>query len=118
MEKQVIRAVLRAASGRLSNPDVWTRGVWARAVNGEEVAPNSPDACRWSLVGMIQKCAPSLKSQREACMVLVHVRYNFLDVSSWGLFELYSDLTRYNDTSSFISIINLLDRAIRVVKEG
>ena len=40
----------------LSDPSKWTTGVLARNSDGKQVAPNSPSACQFCLVGALYHC--------------------------------------------------------------
>jgi hypothetical protein len=45
--------VLRAARERISDPERWTTGYYARNAYGDEVVANSPAACQWCAVGAV-----------------------------------------------------------------
>ena len=49
--------LLETARKRIENPDHWTKGVLARDHSGNEVAPDSPDACQWCAIGAVEKAA-------------------------------------------------------------
>lgn len=43
--------ILRAAREKIARPEHWTKGMYARATDGEYAAPRSPRAVCWCALG-------------------------------------------------------------------
>jgi len=113
------RDLLRRARARISRPSRWTRGANARDSRGEEIAPRSPSATRWCLVGAIRSLTESAGDyDYDLVGEALHLVIRQLPEGAL-YFSVCNDehrhaevLAGYNDDHRHADVIALLDRAI------
>ena len=71
----------------LEKPDSWTQVFFARDKNGEDVDLDSPQACKWCLMGAINRCYKYCET-REKVTTQIFEYFN-----SKGIFS----VTKWND---------------------
>lgn len=86
----------------LKKPINWTRFVDARDHDGSEVNPRSPAACRWCLLGAIQRCYRGTKRQQS---VMNKIQDHLL---GYGTVALFND-SKYTQHEDVLELCRRLD---------
>jgi hypothetical protein len=98
-----VAKVLNDAADLIEPEGRWTRGAYARDVNGEIAIPVSPQACSWCAMGAIRHVAPD-----ERLYALPVLRRYLGDEDI--------DLTRWNDAQPTVQyVVAALQAAARSV---
>jgi hypothetical protein len=83
----------------LSSPARWTRGAAARTSSGDGTSPHDPKACRWCLIGAVQKCYP-----RDAGRIAA---WNAIFAAIGKVIR----LSQFNDANKFADIRRIVRKA-------
>lgn len=86
----------------LSDESKWTQHVFAKNSQGVPTDSTSPFACRWCLIGAVNRCYPTAEERR-----LVLVKLNSA-LGNMGHPKTYI-IVDYNDTHTFPEIKKLVD---------
>ena len=69
----------------------WIKGCYAKNLHGEPISPESQHACKWCLVGALQRCYPANKSEYETIVPKIQDYLKLkgfesfiLPISSWN----------------------------------
>ena len=97
------REILVAARELISQPERWTKGEYARDLNGRRVSPGGPNAVCWCSIGAMAKVAGLSSGEMEASEASVTLA---LAAESNGV------IPEWNDASGHQSVVEAFDRAI------
>lgn len=98
--------VLKKARAKISDPSRWIKGPIAVDVNGREVGPGSPNACKWCAEGALISVLVEGPNGNEGGVIWAHkVLSDFVG----------QPLGRYNDDpkTTHEDILSLFARGIR-----
>jgi len=101
------RDLLIAARARIEKPEHWTQGCYARASDGSEVLPESPNAVCWCALGAIRVV---LGGHFDPLGPFDKAEYALMGVLPDGASSPY--VSDYNDNRSHRSVLRLYDKAI------
>lgn len=96
-------AVLKSARARISDPEHWTRGALSRNICGDEVSADSPNACQWCMVGVLDISGFSPEVWRAE---------SYLKLTTGGYIDQFND---HPDTTH-ADVLAAYDRAIEMAE--
>ena len=102
------KQILIEARKLIENKDNWTQFVYARDIRGLKVVEDSPVACRFCLLGALNRVA---RSDRET----YHRAIVALTAAQLELFPDTFKLTEVNDFYGHEAVLRLLDQAIKSI---
>lgn len=104
-----VLSVLQGARDLLQDPARWCQGASAKNVSGRFVAPASPAASRWCLLGAVE--ASLVKQGNDGHSGSRAVALLYYEVGKRRGENAHTSV--FNDTSTHADVISLLDAAIK-----
>ena len=101
-----VLTVLKEAFAKISNPENWTRGVYARNAQGRSVLPEGMEACKFCALGAVYAAAGSSVS------ATAFIAEDKLNASARMLYPEYGTVIGVNDQHSHEAVKAVYEDAI------
>lgn len=120
---EIVRSILVAARKKIANPKNWTKGAFARTMNGRPVnatvypALAGDDYCQFCAKGALISAATEQSAQEYENMAVNELMAQFPKVEDYGSICKNLSLVNFNDhgVTQHSDVIACFDRAIESV---
>lgn len=100
--------LLKQAQALISDPENWTKGVYARDEEGYETSAYATDACKWCAVGALHHFSGRLLGGKAG---------KAFDFLARGIESTKAGVFNFNDRTTHSGILAAYDRAIKLAEK-